>query len=79
MVEALAEKERAEKELQEVRDQVKHLEGIIPICTYCKKIRDDKQSWHQLETYISNHSEAMFSHGMCPQCLEEQMEIMKNL
>ena len=49
--------------------RVKQLEGIIPICMYCKKIRDDQQSWHQLETYISNHSEALFSHGICPHCL----------
>jgi len=56
--------------------QIKRLEGIIPICSYCKKIRDDKQSWHQLEEYISAHSEAMFSHGACPDCLEEQMKII---
>ena len=79
MVEALAEKERTEKELQETRDQVKHLEGIIPICMYCKQIRDDEKSWHQLETYISNHSEAMFSHGMCPECAEKQMKIIEEL
>jgi len=56
--------------------QIKRLEGIIPICSYCKKIRDDKQSWHQLEEYISNHSDALFSHGMCPDCVEEQMKIL---
>ena len=59
--------------------QIKQLEGIIPICMYCKKIRDDQQSWHQLEAYISNHSEAVFSHGMCPPCAEEQMKIIRNL
>ncbi|MEI8243682.1 MAG: response regulator, partial [bacterium] len=57
--------------------RVKQLEGIIPICAYCKKIRDDKQSWHQLEIYISDHSEALFSHGACPDCLKEQMKIMQ--
>lgn len=72
--------------VKEQRDQLKaalarirQLEGIIPICMYCKKIRDAQQSWHQLETYISNHSEAQFSHGMCPACAEEQMEIIRNL
>lgn len=59
--------------------QVKQLEGIIPICSYCKKIRDDQNSWHQLEAYISNHSEALFSHGICPTCVEEQMEKVKNM
>jgi len=59
--------------------RIKQLEGIIPICSYCKKIRDDQNSWHQLETYISNHSEALFSHGICPDCVTEQMEIFKNL
>ena len=79
MVEALEEKARTEKALQAARDQVKQLEGIIPICMYCKKIRDDQQSWQQLETYISNHSEAMFSHGICPNCLTEQMKIIENM
>jgi len=59
--------------------RIKRLEGIIPICMYCKKIRDDQNSWHQLETYISQHSEAMFSHGACPDCAKEQMRILKNL
>jgi hypothetical protein len=58
---------------------VKQLEGIIPICMYCKKIRDDQNSWNNLEQYISDHSEAMFSHGICPQCAEEQMELIKNM
>lgn len=53
--------------------RVKRLEGIIPICSYCKKIRDDQNSWQQLEQYLSEHSEALFSHGICPHCMEEQM------
>ena len=65
--------------LESVLARIKQLEGIIPICAYCKKIRDDQQIWHQLETYISNHSEAQFSHGMCPACAKEQMEIIQNL
>jgi hypothetical protein len=56
--------------------QIKQLIGIIPICGYCKKIRDDKESWQQLETYISDHSDALFSHGICPTCYSEQMKEM---
>jgi len=59
--------------------RVKQLEGIIPICAYCKKIRDDGNSWNQLEQYISDHSEAKFSHGVCPHCAEEQMDTMRRL
>lgn len=51
--------------------EIKTLKGIIPICSYCKKIRDDKESWQQLEQYISDHSEAHFSHGICPSCLDD--------
>lgn len=49
---------------------VKQLEGIIPICMYCKKIRDDEESWQHLEAYITEHSEAHFSHGICPECYQ---------
>ena len=70
---------RQKAELEDALARVKQLEGIIPICMYCKKIRDDGQSWHQLEAYITNHSEAQFSHGMCPDCAEEQMKILKDL
>ncbi len=58
-------------EIREAQAQVKRLEGIIPICMHCKKIRDDKQCWQQLEQYISEHSDAMFSHGVCPECSEK--------
>jgi len=64
---------RRNEELEQALSNVRQLEGIIPICMYCKNIRDDKESWHQLETYISKHSEAMFSHGICPECLERIM------
>jgi DNA-binding response OmpR family regulator len=65
--------------LRKTLDRVKQLEGIIPICMYCKKIRDDQDGWNQLEQYISDHSEAKFSHGICPHCAEEQMEIIREL
>jgi len=58
------------QDLTQALDRVKQLEGIIPICSYCKKIRDDHNDWKQLETYISAHSEALFSHGICPECAE---------
>jgi hypothetical protein len=65
-------------ELESSLARVKQLEGIIPICMCCKKIRDDQNSWQQLEQYITEHSEALFSHGLCPTCAEEQREIFKN-
>jgi len=52
-------------------DEIKTLRGIIPICSNCKKIRDDKGYWEQIEAYISDHSEAQFSHGICPDCAQE--------
>ena len=66
-------------ELEEALFAVKQLEGIIPMCSWCKKIRDDGKSWHQLEEYISNHSEAKFSHGVCPECYKLQMKEIENL
>jgi PAS domain S-box-containing protein len=61
----------AEQAKEEALDRVRSLEGIIPICMYCKKIRDSENSWNQLEKYITEHSEAVFSHGICPRCVEE--------
>ncbi|OGU08864.1 MAG: hypothetical protein A2075_20500 [Geobacteraceae bacterium GWC2_58_44] len=60
-------------QLQTALAMVKKLEGIIPICGVCKKIRNDEQSWQQLEQYLSEHSEALFSHGLCPDCFEKEM------
>jgi len=79
----ISERKRIQKELDEklvlleaAIAKAKHLEGIIPICMYCKKIRDDVKSWHQLESYITKHSEAHFSHGICPECQKKmQAEI----
>ena len=63
--------EKANEKLKEALDTIKTLHGIIPICANCKKIRDDKGSWSQVEAYISKHSEAQFSHGICPECVKE--------
>jgi len=59
------------RQLQEAVSQIKSLRGIIPICSYCHKIRNDQKSWQQLEKYISEHSGAEFSHGICPECLKK--------
>lgn len=55
--------------LQRALDHVKTLQGIIPICSFCKKIRNDKGYWDQVEEYIRKHSQAEFSHGICPECM----------
>jgi CheY-like chemotaxis protein len=57
-------------ELEAALGQVRLLQGILPICSYCKHVRDDKDYWQSVEGYISEHSEAEFSHGICPQCYE---------
>ena len=64
---AMAEKVR---QLQNTLEHVKMLRGIIPICSNCKKIRDDKGYWNQVEVYIRDHSDAEFSHGICPDCVQ---------
>ena len=64
------------KELQKALDEIEVLKGIIPICAYCKKIRDDEGSWNQLESYVRSHSAAEFSHGICPNCYQEQLQDM---
>jgi len=65
--------ERRTAELQEALKTVKQLSGLLPICAWCKKIRDDQGSWSQMEAYIREHSEADFSHGVCPDCLKSMM------
>jgi len=55
-------------DLQAALAEVKQLSGLLPICAWCKRIRDDEGSWQQIETYITVHSEADFTHGICPDC-----------
>lgn len=62
--------EAQKQELEEALLQIHTLSGLLPICSHCKNIRDDDGRWHQLETYISGHSAAEFSHGLCPDCCE---------
>jgi len=56
------------RELEKALSRVKTLQGLLPICSYCKKIRNDRNYWQQVEGYISDHSQAQFSHGICPEC-----------
>lgn len=57
-------------DLEVALSHVKQLQGMLPICCYCKKIRDDQNYWQQIESYFADHSEASFSHGICPDCFE---------
>lgn len=65
-----AEREKIIGELQQAMDNIKTLSGLIPICASCKKIRDDKGYWNKLEKYIIEHSDATFTHGICPECMK---------
>jgi len=53
------------------QERIETLRGIVPICSYCKKIRDDQGYWNQVEAYVSRHTQAEFSHGICPDCLQQ--------
>jgi integral membrane sensor domain MASE1 len=75
----LAERRRAEQaklgaiqQLEHALHEIKTLRGLIPICAWCKKIRNDAGSWEQLEAYLRHHTEAQFSHGICPECLKKR-------
>lgn len=65
------EQERLVKELQEALAKVKTLSGMLPICSFCKKIRDDQGYWSQVETYVAQNTDAKFSHGLCPDCASQ--------
>jgi len=58
-------------ELQEALSHIKTLQGILPICMHCHKIRDDQDAWQKLEQYVTQHSEAQFSHSLCPECMKK--------
>jgi CheY-like chemotaxis protein len=62
------------RELEEAISKIKTLQGLLPICCYCKKIRDDHNYWQQVEEYVALHSEAQFSHGVCPDCYEKVLK-----
>ncbi|HOC47034.1 MAG: response regulator [Syntrophorhabdaceae bacterium] len=65
------------EELRRAIEEIKTLRGLIPICAWCKRIRDDAGYWDELEVYLSKHSEAVFSHGLCPDCSKVQQEKLK--
>jgi len=65
------EREELITKLEKALAEIKNLQGILPICAHCKKIRDDKGAWSQIEQYISKHSNAQFSHGICPECIQK--------
>jgi PAS domain S-box-containing protein len=75
----ITERKRAEEEreklilaLQDALAKVKTLKGLLPICAWCKKIRNDKGYWTKVETYIGEHSDVSFTHGICPECLKKE-------
>ena len=59
------------RELEDALSQIKQLTGMLPICSYCKKIRNDQDYWQRVEDYVGEHSEAQFTHGICPECYEK--------
>ena len=68
------ERERLVRELQNALAEVKTLQEILPICSYCRKIRDDENYWHTVEGYISQHTGSRFSHSICPTCMKTHVE-----
>jgi DNA-binding NtrC family response regulator len=68
---AVAAQARLVTQLEEALSKVKMLSGLVPICSGCKKIRDDQGYWEQVESYIQKHSNAQFSHGFCPDCIKK--------
>ena len=71
VLERTAELRKETERLQEALANVRTLSGLIPICASCKKIRDDKGYWNQLELFIQRNSDALFSHGLCPDCVQK--------
>lgn len=69
----------ANRTLEEALASVRQLTGLLPICMQCKRVRDDKGYWNQIEAYISEHSEARFSHGLCPSCREKYYPTFEKL
>lgn len=70
-----ADRERLKVELSGALADVKYLRGLLPICASCKKIRNDRDEWQHIEVYIQQHSDAQFTHGMCPDCLKRYYDL----
>lgn len=72
--------DRAASQTQKLSREVQILEGLLPVCTFCKKIRDQKDQWQPMETYITARTAATFSHGICPDCLKEHYgDVLKRM
>jgi len=71
---AEAERERLVAELQTALSEVRTLKEILPICSYCRKVRDDRDYWSHVESYITEHTRSRFSHGICPDCLKSEID-----
>jgi PAS domain S-box-containing protein len=69
--EAEEERERLVRELQSALAEVRTLREILPLCSYCRKVRDDEDYWQTVESYVSKHTDTKFSHGICPECYEK--------
>ena len=70
-VEAEREREKLISELQAALDKIKTLKGLLPICAHCKKVLNEEGDWQQVESYVTEHSKADFTHGLCPDCAQE--------
>jgi PAS domain S-box-containing protein len=68
---AQEERDRLIDDLQKAMNEIKALKGVLPFCSFCKKIRDDKGYWEKIDVYIRNHSQADISHGVCPECMKK--------
>ncbi|HMI56525.1 MAG TPA: PAS domain S-box protein [Gemmatimonadaceae bacterium] len=71
---AMEEREQLLRERQSALDEVKALRGILPMCSYCRRVRDDNDYWHTVENYISTHTTTLFTHGICPSCVATEIE-----
>ena len=67
------------EELQEALSNVRRLTGLLPMCAYCKRIRDDDDYWQKLESYLSKHSDAQFTHGICPDCFAREADGLQDV
>lgn len=72
--EELAARIRVAERILGLQNQIRELEGLLPICSYCKRVRDDQQYWHQVEHFMSRNSNLRFTHGICPSCWETHVE-----
>ena len=72
--EAEAERDELVRQLQAALAEVKSLQAILPICSYCRKVRDEEDYWHTVESYVARHTATRFSHGICPSCYETEVE-----